>query len=172
MENNSLLISEVDHDFFFCVDLDTDTRAIFSNDTNPDNNNPLLAPGEIVIDTSGNRALVPDRFQDAILSVDLTTGARTILIDNISPDFIAIDSGTGLLFGVEDLTTLASYDLQDGARQIIYEYDSLSLNDIPASYMFGISKAANSDIIYMIDQQLDAIMAMDVLTGDRVILLR
>ena len=69
----------------FAVDLDTGEKTILSNNTVPDTFNPFNSPGRIVLDTinSNNRALVVDYgINPKIMSVDLTTGARSVISQN------------------------------------------------------------------------------------------
>ena len=46
----------------------------------------IIGLESIALDASNGRALVVDDFSDAVVAVDLTTGARTILSDSSTPN--------------------------------------------------------------------------------------
>ena len=83
-----------------------------------------------VVDSADNRALVTDDGLQAVVAVDLTTGARTIFSDNsdavptpanpfIDPEGVAVDRATGRVF-VSDRgrASVMVLDIDSGERMI------------------------------------------------------
>ncbi len=129
--NNRALITNTDYNTdlssVIAVDLNTGVRTILSDDTTPDSNNPFSGYIErITLDSANNRALVTDSDLDAVIAVDLTTGARTLLSDNNTPNSarpfswprsILLDSANDrALVADEDVDQIIAVDLSSGAR--------------------------------------------------------
>ena len=83
------------------------------------------------MDVANNRALVEDPCLDAVVAVDLTTGARTILSNNTTPDNttpfvnsqgIALDATNNRAL-VVDITQamVIAVDLTTGARSPFFD---------------------------------------------------
>ncbi|NOY63157.1 MAG: hypothetical protein GXP10_08415, partial [Gammaproteobacteria bacterium] len=77
-----------DLDAVVAVDLTSGARTILSDATTPDAANPFSFPVGITLDVTNGRALVIDGSfgLNAVVAVDLTSGARTILSDATTPD--------------------------------------------------------------------------------------
>ena len=89
-------------------------------------------PQTVAVDAERNRALVVDVEQQAVFTVDLSTGARSILSSNTAPDEtvpfvfnredyngagITVDAEAGSAYvGSNDNTTVVEVDLLTGAR--------------------------------------------------------
>lgn len=139
------------------------TRTVFIN--HPDN---------IVIDTSHNRALVADSELDAIVAMDLTTGARTILSNATVPNsenmfsgsvHIALDSAHNRALLVDEaLTNVITLDLTTGARAVLSNFTQ-NVSDTISNTLTDIAVDAGHNralIIYGRD-----IMAVDLTSGKR-----
>jgi hypothetical protein len=126
----------------------------------------------------GNTALVADYSLDAILGVDLTTGDRRIISDAsrgsgplfVLPTAIAVD-GDWALVGDRGIGAVIAVDLRTGDRHLHssgYARTGLAGNGPAFSWSNGISILG--DVIYLTNRILDAVFALDLLTGERVIL--
>lgn len=114
------------------VDLSNGARTILSNNAIPDVDTPFFGPRGITLDTSNNRnrALVVDDNLDAILTIDLTSGARKVLSDSTTPDDsdllsgpsrIVVDMANGrerALVVDFQLAAVISIDLMSGKRTV------------------------------------------------------
>jgi DNA-binding beta-propeller fold protein YncE len=70
------------------VSLNNGDRTPFSTAGLPINGGPILQkPTAIVVDEKHNRALVLDSVADAVFSVDLETGVREIIVNNVTDSF-------------------------------------------------------------------------------------
>ena len=88
-------------------------------------------PIDVVLDSANNRALVVDTYLKALITVDLTTGVRSILSDATIPNAvnafsnpkdIALDSANNRLLVVDSaLQALIAVDLNSGVRTILSE---------------------------------------------------
>lgn len=73
------------------IDLATGALRAFSTPTEPDPSGPQFRfPISVVTDVAGGRLLVADNGLEAIVAVDLTTGARSVLSDatDLGPDML------------------------------------------------------------------------------------
>lgn len=100
----------------------------------PDSTNPLSWSVALAADYDNNRLLIGDRDVDAILTMDLDTGARGILSDNTIADVSEpFDGPEGLLMDTTNNRVIVSdilvdkifeVDLTSGARAVISDADT------------------------------------------------
>lgn len=171
LQRDQLLLTADDPEILYAIDIDTGTRSIVSNDEVPNDINPLLAPGSTVVDAANDRALISDRFQDAIIAVDLNSGERTIFAEGSAPDYLAIDRNNNRLLASDLTTTIAGFDLESGIREVISDSNAPHERN-PARIPSHLVVDPNNDLAYLIDFQLSALLAIDLVTGERVIVLR
>ncbi len=169
------------------VDLDTGARTILSDNASPDSSNPFGRPLGIELDSANDRALVlADPFWggEALLTVKLETGARTILSNFETPDSsnpfsypvsIALDSSNNRALVVDasrfygiGLRSITSVDLGTGARTI------LSDGATPDTHNWlyspgGIALDAARNRALVVDRQSKAVVAVELTSGERVI---
>jgi sugar lactone lactonase YvrE len=189
--NNRVLGVDKFSKTIFAVDLSTGTNTILSDSKTPSAVNPLHLPSSIAIDSSNNRALVVDyrvvdyRNVPVIVAVNLQTGARTILSDNMTPNFanpfrslgdIAVDSANNrALVADYGLNAVVAVNLSTGVRTILS--DDITPNaDNPFSSPRWITIDRENDRALVVDLQLHApsalhaVIAVDLATGTRTIL--
>jgi len=163
------------------VDLTTGARTILSDDSTPDANNPFDEPRDITIDSANNRALVTNGghfSQAAVIAVDLTTGARTILSDDSTPDAnnpfvwpkgITLNSANNRALATDSYwDTVIAVDLTTGVRTVLYDNHIPDANN-PFVYPEGIALDSANNRALVIDS-LKAVIAVDLTTGERTVL--
>ena len=105
----------------------------------------------MALDSANNRALVFDRGLDALIAVDLTMGARTILSDTTTPNSVnafsfptdvVLDSANNRALLVDiGLGALVAVDLITGARSVLL--DTSTVNAFRISARFALDSANN-----------------------------
>jgi len=182
--NNRALVVDFVSNAVIAVDLTTGVRTILSDNDTPNATNAFLAPLSITLDSGNNRALVLDIGSGvntaAVLAVDLSTGARTVISNNstpnavnalLNPQEITLDSANNRALVVDsDLDALVAVDLSTGARTIV------SNNTLPnaanafiAPFRMALDSTNNRALV--LDSELDAVLAVDLTTGARTIFL-
>ncbi|HEX5057537.1 MAG TPA: hypothetical protein VFX02_13705 [Gammaproteobacteria bacterium] len=126
--NSRALVLDVDAEAVIAVNLANGARTVLSSNTVPNATNPFSNPNDIVVDAANNSALVVNGFgTHAVLKVDLTTGARTVLTDATTPDSddplgnpfaIALDGAHNRALVMEAFKVTA-VDLTTGERAIL-----------------------------------------------------
>jgi len=125
--NNRVLVVDSGLDAVVAVDLTTGARTIVSDSTTPDAIHSLTDPYDLVLDSTNNRVLVVDGYlADAVVAVDLTTGARTIISDAampnasnslLDPRALVLDSANNRVLLLDAvLNAVMAVDLVDGQR--------------------------------------------------------
>ena len=163
------------------VDLATGARSILSDGATPNANNPLMTPNGIVVDSANNRALITDIDYNtnlsSVVAVDLTTGARTVLSDDTTPDSnntfsssierITLDSANNrALVTDSDLDAVIAVDLTTGARTILSD-NSTPNNTRPLSRPRSILLDSANSRALVADSSVDQIIAVDLGSGAR-----
>lgn len=133
----------------------------------------------IAIDTAHNRILATDKIQGAIVALDLTTGARSILSDNstanidnsfYSPEEFLIDPARNRAIVVDTFRkAIMTMDLESGARSILTD---ISMPDTSSLQMYvrGMAFDSASNSALMGDQKSQFIIEMNVATGEHKVL--
>ena len=164
------------------VDLTNGARSLLSART-PGPDKPLSRPTNIVLDKTNNRALVVDTALDALFSIDLTDGARSILSDGTTPNAVNLfDNPLGIVLDkdnnralVSDFDTASSLgrlfavDLVTGARTVFSDATTPNADNFLVSPVNFVLDAANNRFL-VLDSGRDALLAVDTMTGSRTIL--
>ena len=166
------------------VDLQAGTRTVLSSDAVPGGQTPLLDPGYAVIDQARNRLLLIDTAPSVapigrvirIVTVDLHTGARGILLDLGSGiDFrptaaIALDASRDrLLVADPNTNSIAAVDLATGARSIVVASGGSWAPDFQAPSSLVVDSRTQRALV--VDARRRALIEVDLITGDRKLLL-
>ncbi len=164
------------------VDLTSGERTVLSNSTTPDPENPFSFPVDIILDAVHNRALVAAFSLNAVIAVDLTTGKRTVLSNNTTPNAnnpfsvlrgIALDrdKNRALVLMEDHLDTVIAVDLSNGARTILSNNITPDI-DTPFLGPRGITldTSNNRNRALVVDDDLDAILTVDLTNGIRTVL--
>ena len=170
--NNRALVSDWDLDAVVAIDLTSGDRVILSDAATGTGPNFLL-PRAIVLDAANNRVIVADSSLRAIVAVDLASGDRTIISDSSTgtgqslstPMDVDLDSANGRLLVTELSRGFIAVDLGTGDRTLI---DQPSLDyGLNGSRLAGVALDPTTNTAYIADPTLDAVLAVDLLTGDR-----
>ncbi len=176
------------------VDLATGTRSVLSDNTTPNSRNPFSSfnnDTSMVMDPANNRVLVMDRDENDpsgtsghVLSVDLTTGDRTVVSDRVIPDNdnslptnpwdMSLDTDRNRLLISTRSTNgpgkIISVDLATGKRATEYAL-SLPDSNVPISGIGGgIAIDSATDRLFIGQGGDGLVTAVDLLTGSRSVL--
>ena len=184
LANNRVLVVGTGADALVSVNLATGDRTIIS-DLNTGIGPNFNSPRGVTYDMANNRALVADAGNGAegIVAVDLADGNRTeisgpnqgMTID-LGADFdstrgVVIDTANNRLIAVDDeITALVAIDTATGDRTLIEPFTppEPSVGNGPALVNpTGIVYDAARDAVYIADDGANAIIAVDLATGDR-----
>lgn len=135
----------------------------------------LKMPLLVAVDAASNRALVVDKELHAIISVNLTTGARSLFSDNevpnarnglVDPTSIALDvAHNRALITDAALDAVIAVDLSSGERSLLSSNESSEANPLQDSYGIAIDIARNRALVT--DALHDNIIAVDLASGLR-----
>ncbi len=142
-------------------------------------NNALIlgVAADMVLDSTNNRLLVADSFQNAIVAVDLTTGNGTVISDSVTgsginfsfPRSLALDSGNNrVLVADSGLSAVIAVDLVTGNRTVVS--DSSTGSGTNLSSLSSIALDSDNNRVLVSDLSLDAIVAVDLTTGNRTVI--
>ncbi len=179
--NNRALVLNAGNNTVLAVNLTTGVRTIFSDSTTPDDVNPFLhLYNGIAIDSDNNRALIIDNGRNAVVAMDLTTGARTIFSDNSTPDannpFSSVSQGIAIdndnnraLVWDHGNQAVMEVDLTTGARTILSVTGIPDLNN-PIEFLRDIAIDSVNNRILVTDTIITALFGIHPESGERVIL--
>jgi len=174
------------------TDLSTGIVTTISDNNTPNANNRFYAPNAIALDSKNNRALVMDN--SSLVAVNLNSGERTYITQNGRPSgigihkvsSIALDSKNNRMLVVDTvLNAVIAVDLTTGKRTL-FSNGSTTSSDRPYLGKQSLTPNADNDFIeprsITIDSQnnralvadagLKAVLAVDLITGERVIFSR
>ncbi|MEM9487932.1 MAG: hypothetical protein AAGC55_02245 [Myxococcota bacterium] len=133
----------------------------------------LIRPTDVALDTRTGTALVTDAGQVALIEIDLTSGVRTILSDNSNgmsapmeePIGVAIHSDDERIWVVDRGTASLLAIARDGTRTLA----SGPGRGDGKSMIAPVSVAVDAirDRVLVCDSTRQAIIAIDVISGDR-----
>ncbi|MES2675414.1 MAG: S8 family serine peptidase [Pseudomonadota bacterium] len=143
------------------------------------NNFIMRTLASIAIDSLRNRALVLDNVLKAVIAVDLTSGARTVLSNSSTPSSansfsiplgMELDAANNRALVVDDgLDAVVAVDLVSGARTILSNASTpSSVNGFSAPVDITLDAARNRALV--IDNGLNALLAVDLTSGARTML--
>lgn len=185
--NNRAIVVDIDssgaaNDALYAIDLATGQRRTIS-DNATGGGDALHFPSSLVLEPASNptRAIVSNGNAHNLLSIDLATGARSIFSTGAAPQFLpgplTLDSTNGRLLGADDYGfNVFSAPLSTGIPQAISGFDAAA----PKLYghgptMVGASGTAidpRADVAYVTQPSANSVIAIDLQTGDRVLLSR
>lgn len=175
--NHRALVVEGTLQEIIAVDLDTGARTILSSNTTPNGLNPFLnIEAGIAIDSKNNRALVGDIDRQAVIAVDLSTGARTIFLSNVYTNFlkpffptgIAIDSANNRALVVDRWNNaLIAANLDSGNHTVLSDNTTPNTNNLFLRISDGIAIDIAKNRSLVVDTERNAVIAVDLSTGTR-----
>lgn len=188
------LVIDTGLDELLAVDMDSGARSVVS-DVSIGSGPALVRPVALVVDAAGDsigRALVVDRQNEAIISVDLATGVRTMVSNDETGDGTPFDDPVALsldvpvgLYGQEQAASrvfvideaaasIVSVNLANGVRT------ELSGPGAGTGTQFGSPRAVTLipgdmdagtvDRLMVADDSLGAIVSVDLASGVRTVL--
>lgn len=172
---------DIHEGYLHWVDLTTGDRTEVAG---PGTGGTLTSPYSLIID--GDRALVFDRQSSGhpsrIVAVDLTTGTGTTLSgDGVGNGFELADHATfGMVHDVEGNRLIAALifnddslieiDLDTGDRAVISDVNTGRGPTLSNPY--GLALSEGDDVVFIGDRGIGALVAIDLTTGERVIVSR
>jgi hypothetical protein len=153
----------------------------------PSNTGPMLVvPGHMVVEPAANptRVLVGDAFSAQIIAVDLASGNRStfdsgssgsgITYTRVGPLLVDAARGRLLAHHIDYPSHLFSRALSGGTRELISGANPLQLavrgSGPPYFYVQAMDVDFAADVGYISSTNNGAIMAVDLVSGDRVII--
>jgi len=137
------------------------------------------APSVIAFDAANNRVLVKDRSLAAVIAIDLTTGIRTVLSNDTTPNAsnpfsrpqgIAVDSiNNQALVTDSDLNAIIAVNLTSGARTVLSDATTPNASN-PFGRPQGIAVDSVNNRALVTDASLKAIIAVNLTSGARTVL--
>lgn len=179
--NNRALVADSGLSAIISVDLTSGERTVLSdNSKSAQTDVRLFAPRSLALDSVHNRVLVNDvslhGFTPVLLAVDLTSGARTLLVDTVNEvegfqingDIAFDEISQRVLLTDESFGAVIAFDLITGVRTIF------SGNGIPDTMNnlntpIGIAIDSPNNRALVVDFRLNAVVSVDLVTGERAI---
>ena len=159
------------------LDLNTASHAaqLQINSVGPE----LSFPQGIVLDRANNRALVADRYLDAIIAVDLDSGIRSIISDKQTPNTsvpisdpmcLVLDSQNNRVLVCEsDTASITAVDLNSGERSTISGRGNPDYNN-PISEPKALALDSENNRLLLIDDGFSQLLSVDLSTGARTLI--
>ncbi len=181
--HNRALVAAFSLNAVIAVDLTTGKRTVLSNNTTPNASNPFSVLRSITLDRDKNRALVlMEDHLDTVVAVDLSSGARTILSNNITPDVdtpffgprgITLDTSNSrnrALVVDDNLDAVLIVDLTDGTRKVLSNSTTPNDNNLLSGPLRIVVDMANGrERALVVDFQLAAVISIDLMSGERTV---
>ncbi|MEM1414495.1 MAG: Ig-like domain-containing protein [Myxococcota bacterium] len=164
----------------FAVDLATGARTGVSGGFTPSGGPPLYGPRSVAVTADETTAYVADEgfFVDALVAVDLATGARRVVSGEDTPsggpplrqpNSVALSADESTAYVVDGrLDALLSVDLATGVRTVLSDGDTPRGGPrfvTPTS----VALTADETTAYVGDSTLDALLSVDLETGVRTV---
>lgn len=157
------------------------SRSVMSSNTRPNATNAFTRGRGITVDPNpaNNRAFVVDSVLDAVLAINMTTGARTVFSNNTTPNtsnrfwtplrVVADSDNNRLLVGDSTGGTVMAVGLSSGARTVVSNlFTPDELNNIGS--IRGIAMSASPDLLFAADAGRRGIVRVSTTTGVRSVL--
>ena len=133
---------------------------------------------DIALDERNQRVMVTEQVANAVIAVDLETGTRTEYLSRntpvyggsstISPYYLVLDATSNRLIVIDNfLNNLYWADLDTGVRRRVSRPTNLLMET------FGLRGAdynATNETLILVEGYRDAVIAVDMQTGERVVL--
>ena len=182
--NNRALIANRSQ--IIAMRLDNSATTVFSDNTTPDALNPFSSIADLELDEVNNRLLAFTRDgsgKGSILSVNLSTGARTVLSNSTIPDAnfpivntplsgLAIDRDNNRVLALHgynsNKATITAVDLRTGARSILS--DAVTPNAaVPFAIPLALAVDAANGRALVADPGNSNILSVGLATGARTV---
>lgn len=173
---NRALMTQAALDAIIEVDLDNGNRTILS-DLGHGTGTGFDSPTAIAFDSVNDLAFVVDQSFDDIFVVDLNTGNRELLIDNSgsgvllqTPSDVIYYGATNTLYVIDDGNlALVAINATTGARTRISKFGTIG-DGLPLQALSGLAMAESGTQVYATNGLPDALLTIDLATGNRAIL--
>jgi hypothetical protein len=178
---NLLYVSDFGAQKIVKVDLTTGDRlgsiptpAITAGCVPGDGTLELCFPERILYDSITDRLLVQDSTEDAIMAVNVVSGAITLIADATTTGAVLFNAGYGmaldtannrLLIAEYNYNAVSEIDLGSGARTVISDNSTGSGPAFDLVYGVVLDSANNRAIV--LDRNSPAVLAADLTTGNR-----
>lgn len=158
------------------VNLDTGVRSVISSNSVPNALNPIAYPTSLALDSDNGEVLVTSSAGGiySLMSVNLTTGIRTIISDKNTPNasnsltfgsHIVIDSvNNRVLLADRRKAALFSIDMATGSRSVLLDKDTLT-GDILFHSPIDLVLDSNNNRLLILDSVLKSVVSMDLSSG-------
>ncbi len=157
------------------IDLKTGAESIFSSNTIPNDSNPLNTATGLTIDPAKNRLLVTTSNTAQIIAIDLASGERSIISDNMdtpnninpldTPVDIAISGDQAYVIDSGNLS-LIRINLADGVRSILSDNNMSDKNNTFNRLTTLAADTANARTL-VVDSGRSALLSVDHDSGER-----
>jgi hypothetical protein len=136
----------------------------------------LWAPRGVAVDWSQDLAYVVDKHVDALFSIDLQDGSRTIVGHLAScreeqpladPLGVALAPSGKEVLVLDERAALAAIDRESGNCRIVSDQDRGTGPSFHSPW--DIAVMPDRDVAYVADWELDALLEVDLNTGDRAV---
>jgi hypothetical protein len=183
--NNRAIIVDIDvtgsgNDALYAVDLSTGQRTTIS-DKSIGSGPALNFPSSLILEPASapTRAIVSNGNDHNLLSIDLSTGTRTLFSSGTATQFLPgplrLDSVAGRVLGADDYGfNLFSAPLSTGVPHVISGFDATVPKMFGRGPMLlgasGVAVDPSADVAYATQRNASSVMAIDLQTGDRVVI--
>ena len=181
---NLLYVSDFGAKKIVKVDLNTGNRlgsiptpAITSGCVAGDGTLELCFPERMLYDSGNNRLLVQDSTENAIMSINVVTGAISLIADATTTGESAFNGGYSmaldtpnnrLLIAEYNTNAISAINLSTGARTIISDNSTGTGPAFDKAY--GVVLDSTNNRVIALDRNAKSVMAVDLTTGDRSII--
>lgn len=153
------------------VNLTTGERVLVSNNDSATGID-FANPRSMILDEARNRVVIADQGADALIAVSLATGTRSELIGNGpeigSPRAITpgVRPGSAVVYDVEQNDYLL-VDLESGERTSLYPAQLRTGAPLTSPHIMTVDRVRN--LLLVVDFHFAGVIAIDLVTGERVI---
>jgi len=168
--SNQSYVADTDANALIRVDMATGKRRVVSDGDENSSFKLTSLQGGLVVDVAGGRALAIT-FGNDLFAIDLTSGARSGFASEgkEAHSDIALDrSHRRVIVTTPYKDSLAAIDLDSQNRTIL---SSANIGSGPAfEHPYRLSLDEKNQVAYVVDRDLAAVFAVDLQTGDRVVM--
>jgi sugar lactone lactonase YvrE len=173
LPGSKLIIFDRKASSFDIVSYDVNTRVRSVISSLPGDSLGLRHPHDAVLDKSGSNILVVDSHLRGVFAINLATGERTVVSDDLTGEGVLFEIPRGMALDVDndrllvvdsDLNALVSVDLTSGDRTVV----SNSGIGTGPSFSVPFDVELFGERIFVTDIGLDALIEVDVTNGNRI----
>lgn len=174
--NNRVVVADRDYASVFAVNLDDGLSRLLPGGNVPTASNPFTSPFGVAVDSQNGRILVVDNTLGSILSVDQSSGARSVFATAatpaptyVSPLNLVIDAGNNrILQSTNGPPAVLAVDLASGVRNV---FSSASFPDSANTFEnpIGLALDAAHSRLFVADNggAQRRILSVNLATGAR-----